>query len=99
MKIPNFIKHFKYLAHHKQFQTDFHVLLPIVSTPCMSNINMCGQDALCVAKNQSYAICLCSETIDQSVTAGDTVECIVPIPKPMPPGRIMKQFLLVCCLM
>ncbi|GFY45676.1 low-density lipoprotein receptor-related protein 1 [Trichonephila inaurata madagascariensis] len=53
------------------------------STPCLSNINMCGPDSLCVAKNQSYAICLCSETVDHE-TDGNT-ECIVPIPKHPPP--------------
>ncbi|CAL1298011.1 unnamed protein product [Larinioides sclopetarius] len=54
------------------------------STPCLSNINMCGKESLCVAKNQSFAICLCSETVDHETNGN--IECIVPVPKhPVPP--------------
>nr|XP_042899679.1 low-density lipoprotein receptor-related protein 1 isoform X4 [Parasteatoda tepidariorum] len=60
------------------------------STPCLSNINMCGSDALCVAKNETYAICLCSELIDQSVNS-DHPDCIVPIPKPPSPSGHLCQ--------
>ncbi|XP_035218425.1 low-density lipoprotein receptor-related protein 1-like isoform X2 [Stegodyphus dumicola] len=50
------------------------------TSPCVTD-NFCGIDALCIAKNQTYAICLCSETVDQS-NGDENPECIVPVPKP-----------------
>ncbi|XP_054720384.1 low-density lipoprotein receptor-related protein 1-like [Uloborus diversus] len=52
-----------------------------MSSPCLSENNPCSPNTLCIAKNQTYSICLCSESGNESVS-DEVPDCIVPVPKP-----------------